>query len=123
MARVWMSWAETLKDLGVSILTVALGHWLEGVVIWSVVALPPPKVVLLTPIMIVIAVVAIVIAPIVAAVFMMPNITLVVGVAILLVGVRSPANVFLDLLVSLVSVCPLLRHHEQVLDRVRPLAE
>jgi hypothetical protein len=33
MARVWMSWAGTLKDLGVSILIVALGHWLDGVVI------------------------------------------------------------------------------------------
>jgi hypothetical protein len=37
-------------------------------------------------------------------------------VVILLFGSRSPANVFLDLLVSLISVYPLLRHREQVLD-------
>jgi hypothetical protein len=35
---------------------------------------------------------------------------------ILPVESRSLANVVLDLLVSLVSVCPLLCHHEQVLD-------
>jgi hypothetical protein len=51
--------------------------------------------------------VAVVVAPIIAPV---------IGAAILLVGSRSPANVFLDLLVSLVSVCPLLHHREQVLD-------
>jgi hypothetical protein len=46
MAGVWMSWAGTLKDLGVSILIVALGRWLDGVdsiVNWLVVALPPLK--------------------------------------------------------------------------------
>jgi hypothetical protein len=37
-------------------------------------------------------------------------------VVILLVGLRSPANVFLDLLASLIRICPLLRHREQVLD-------
>jgi hypothetical protein len=50
--------------------------------------------------------------PIIAA----PIIALVVGAAILLVGSRSPANVFLDLLVSLISVCLLLCLRELVLD-------
>jgi hypothetical protein len=45
-----------------------------------------------------------------------PIIALVVEATILLVKVRSLANIFLDLLVSLVSICPLLRHHEKVLD-------
>jgi hypothetical protein len=65
---------------------------------------------------IVVAAIAVVVAPIIAAVIVAPIITSVVRAAILLVGSRSPTNVFLDLLVSLVSVCPLLRHHEQVLD-------
>jgi hypothetical protein len=108
MAGVQMSWAGTLKDLGVSILIVALGHWLHGVVNWSVAALPPPKVILSTPITVVVAAVAVVVEPIITAVIMMP----IVEAAILLVRARSPANVFLDLLVSLVSVCPLLRHCE-----------
>jgi hypothetical protein len=80
------------------------------------VALSPPKVVLSTPIKIVVTAVAVVIAPIVAVVIMAPIIAPVIGAAILLVGSRNPANVFLDLLVSLVSVCPLLRHRQQVLD-------
>jgi hypothetical protein len=45
-----------------------------------------------------------------------PIITPVIKVVISLVRSRSPANVFPDLLVSLVSICPLLHHHEQVLD-------
>jgi hypothetical protein len=32
MVRVWMSQAGTLKDLGIGILIVALGHWLDSVV-------------------------------------------------------------------------------------------
>jgi hypothetical protein len=116
MAEVQMSWAGTLKDLRVGILIVALGHWLDGVVNWSVAALLPHKVVLPTPITIVVAMVVVVIAPIIAAVVTTPIIAPVVGAAILLVEVRSPANIFLDLLVGLVSICPLLRHHEKVLD-------
>jgi hypothetical protein len=59
------------------------------------------------PIMIVVAAVAVVVAPINAVV---------ITTTILLVRSRSPANVFLDLLVGLVSICPLLCHCEQVLD-------
>jgi hypothetical protein len=108
-----MSWAATLKDLGIGILIVALGRWLDsvdGVVNWSFAALPPPKVVLPTPITIVVAAVAVVIAPIIVVV--VP----IVEVAILLVRARNPANIFLDLLVGLVSICPLFRHCEKVLD-------
>jgi hypothetical protein len=43
-------------------------------------------------------------------------ITSVVWAAILLVRAGSPANVFLDLLVSLISICPLLHHREKVLN-------
>jgi uncharacterized membrane protein YgaE (UPF0421/DUF939 family) len=68
------------------------------------------------PIMIVVTAVAVVIALIIAVVVAAPIIAPVVGVVILLVGSRSSANVFLDLLVGLVSVCPLLCHREQVLD-------
>jgi hypothetical protein len=110
MARVWVSLAGILKDLGVGILVVVLGCWLDGidgVVSWSVAALPPPKVILPTPITIVVATVTVVVAPIIAPV---------IGAAIWLVGSRSPANIFLDLLVGLISVYPLLRHCEQVLD-------
>jgi hypothetical protein len=109
----------TLKDLGVGIFVVTLSPWLDGVdsvVSWSVVALPPPKVVLPTPIMIVITVVVVVIALIIAAVVTAPIIAPIVGAVILLVRARSPTNVFLNLLVGLVSVRPLLHHHEQVLD-------
>jgi hypothetical protein len=31
MARDWMSQAGTLKDLGIGILIIALGRWLDGV--------------------------------------------------------------------------------------------
>jgi hypothetical protein len=58
----------------------------------------------------------VVVAPIIAAVIAAPIITLVIGAAILLVGSRSSAHIFLDLLVGLVSVYPLLCHCEQVLD-------
>jgi hypothetical protein len=97
-----------LKDLRVGILVVVLGRWLndiDGVVSWSVAVLPPPKVVLPMPIMIVVA-------PIIAAVVAVSVIMPVVGVAILMVRSRSSTNVFLDLLVSLVSICPLLCHRE-----------
>jgi ABC-type multidrug transport system permease subunit len=116
MAGVWMSRASTLKDLGIGILIVALGRWLDDIVNWSVAALPPPKVVLSTPITIVVATVAVVVAPIITAVVMTPIIVSVVWAVILLVGVGSPANVFLDLLVGLISIYPLLHHREKVLN-------
>jgi hypothetical protein len=47
---------------------------------------------------------------------MTPIIALVIRTVILLVRARSPANIFLDVLVSLISICPLLRHYEKVLD-------
>jgi hypothetical protein len=40
----------------------------------------------------------------------------VVWAEILLGGARKPANIFLDLLVGLISICLLLRHYEKVLD-------
>jgi hypothetical protein len=126
MARVLMSQARPLKDLGVGILIIALGHWLDsidGAIHYSVAALPPPKVVLLTPVTIVIAAVAINVALIVTAVITTPIIVPVVGATIWLVGARSPANILLDMLVSLISICPLRRHREKVLNRVRPLVE
>jgi hypothetical protein len=101
-----------LKDIVVGILIVALGRWLDGVVNWSVVALPPPKVILPTPITIVVAAIAVVVAAIIAAVIAKP----IIGAAILLVRARSPANIFLALLVGLISIYPLLRHYEKVLD-------
>jgi hypothetical protein len=116
MVGVQMSWAGTLKNLRVGILIVALGRWLDGVVNWSVVALPPPKVILPTPITIVVVAVTVVIAPIIAAVITTSVIASVVEAVILLVEARSSANIFLDLLVGLVSICPLLRHREKVLD-------
>jgi hypothetical protein len=81
MAGVWMGRAGTQKDLGIGILIVTLGRWLDGVdgvVSRSVAALPPSKFVLLTPITIVIAAVMVVIAPIIAAIVMTPIITSVV---------------------------------------------
>jgi preprotein translocase subunit SecF len=68
------------------------------------------------PITIVVTMVAVVVAPIITTIVMTSIIMPVVWVAILLVRVRSPANVFLDLLVGLISICPLLRHHGKVLD-------
>jgi hypothetical protein len=121
-----MSHAGPLKDLGVGILIIALGCWLDGVdgvIHYSVAALLPPKVILLTPITIVIALVAVIVAPIVATVVTTLIIASVIRATIWLVGARSSANVLLDLLVGLINICPLLRHHEKVLNRVRPLAE
>jgi hypothetical protein len=65
----------------------------------------------------------VIVTPIVAAVVTTPIIALVVRVAIWLVGVRSPTNVLLDLLVGLIHIYPLLRHREKVLNRVRPFVE
>jgi hypothetical protein len=42
---------------------------------------------------------------------------------ILLVRMRGSPDILLDLLVSLISICPLFHHHEQVLDLFRPLTE
>jgi hypothetical protein len=71
MARVQMSRAGTLKDLGIGILIVALRRWLDGVdsvVSLSVAVLPPPKLVLPTLITIVVAAIAVVVAPIIVVV-------------------------------------------------------
>jgi ABC-type multidrug transport system permease subunit len=59
-----------------------------------------------------VVVIVLIIATVIAALIIVS----VIGAAILLAGLRSPTNVFLDMLVSLVSVCPLLHHREQVLD-------
>jgi hypothetical protein len=126
MTRVQMSWAGPLKDFGVGILVIAVGHWLDdvdGVMHCSVVALPPPKIILPMLIMIVIAAVMAIIVLIIAVVVMTPIIMPVIGAAIWLVRARSPANILLDLLVGLVSIYPLLHHREKVLNRVRPLIE
>jgi hypothetical protein len=88
-----------------------------------VAALPPPKVILSTLITIVIVVVAVIVASIVAAVVTTPIIAPVVRAVIWLVEAGSLANVLLDLLVGLISICPLLHHREKVLNRVRPLTE
>jgi hypothetical protein len=85
MARVRMSRVGTLKDLGVGILIIALGHWfdcIDGIIHYSVAALPPPKIVLLTPITIIIAVVMVIIASIITVVVTMPIIAPVIRVAI-----------------------------------------
>jgi hypothetical protein len=47
----------------------------------------------------------------------------VVWVTVLLVKAGSPDIVFLDLLVGLISICPLLSHREKVLNRIEPLME
>jgi hypothetical protein len=65
---------------------------------------------------IVVAAVVDVVAPIITAVVKTLIIVPVMGTTILLVGARSLANIFLDLLVGLISICPLLHHHEKVLD-------
>jgi hypothetical protein len=111
-----MSQAGTLKDLGIGILIVVLGRWLDSVVNWSVAALLSPKVVLPTLIMIIILAVMVVIASIIMVIVTTLIIVPVVWVMILLVRAGSLANVFLDLLVSLISICPLLRHRETVLN-------
>jgi hypothetical protein len=68
------------------------------------------------PITIVVVAVVVIIVPIIAVVIMTPIIEPVVWAAIRLVRVGSPANVFLDLLVGLISICLLLCHHEKVLN-------
>jgi hypothetical protein len=126
MAGVWMSRAGTLKDHGIRILIIALGHWFDGingVNHYSVAALPPPKVILPMPITIVITVVTVITAPIITAVVITPIITSVIEAAIWSVGVGGSANVILNLLVGLITICPLLRHREKILNRVRPLVE
>jgi hypothetical protein len=120
MVRIRLSRTGTLEDLGVGVFIVSLGPSLDGVdgvVHWAVAALLPPGVILLitTPVTVVIATVMVIVAPII--------VTSVVVVAIFLVGPRSSPNILLDLLVDLVSICLLFRHHEQVLDRFRPLTE
>jgi hypothetical protein len=89
MAIVQMSRAGPLKDLGVGILIIALGCWLDGVdgvIHYSVAALPPPKVIMLMSITIVIAVVAVIVAPIIAVVIMTSIIVPVIKAMIWLVG-------------------------------------
>jgi hypothetical protein len=58
----------------------------------------------------------IIIVPIIVVVIATLIITPVIGAAILLVRARSLTNILLNLLIGLVSVCPLLHHREQVLD-------
>jgi hypothetical protein len=105
-----------------------LGPWLDGVdgvVHWAVAILPPPGVVLLitVPVAVVIVVVVVIIAPIIVAIIAVLLITPVVIAVVRLVRTRSSPDILLDLLVGLVSICPLFRHHEQVLDQFRPLME
>jgi hypothetical protein len=121
-------WIGTLEDLGVGVFIVTLGPWLDnidGVVHWVVVALPPARVVLpiTTLVVVVIVAVEVIIAPINAAVIVALLIMPVVIAAILLVRTRSSSNILLDLLVALVSICPLFCHLEQVLDQFRPLMD
>jgi hypothetical protein len=60
--------------------------------------------------------ITIIIVPIIMVVIVTPIIMPVIGAAILLVKARSLTNILLNLLIGLVSVCPLLHHREQVLD-------
>jgi hypothetical protein len=76
-----MSRAGPLKDLGVCILIITPGRWLDSIddiIHYSVVALSPPKVVLLTSITIIITVVTV----IVVAIITTPIIAPVIGAAI-----------------------------------------
>jgi hypothetical protein len=78
MARVRMSWARTLKDLRIDILIITLGHCLDGidgVINWLDAGLPPPKVVLPMPIMIIVAAVIVIVVPIITVVVVAPIIT------------------------------------------------
>lgn len=81
-------------------------------------ALPSPEII--PPI---VAAVAVVVAPIIMAVVLVPFVTSVIVVVALLVRMRGLPDVCLDLLVSLISICPLLGHAEQILDRLKSLAE
>jgi hypothetical protein len=121
VARIRVSQKGTLEDLGVDVFIVVLAPWLDGVdgvIDWAVAALPPPGVIL--PIMmlvtVVIAAVTIIVVLIIMVVVAALLITLVIVAAILLVGTRSSLDILLDLLVGLVSICPLFHHHEKVLD-------
>jgi hypothetical protein len=128
VSEIRVSQTGTLEDLGVGIFIVALGPWLDGIdgaIHWVVAALPPPCVILpiMTLVMVVIAAVVVIVALIIAAVIAAPLITPVIIAVVRLVRMRSSPNILLDLLVSVVSICPLFRHLEQVLDRFRPLME
>jgi hypothetical protein len=128
VAEIQVSWTGTLEYVGVGMFIITLGPCLDsvdGVVHWAVVALPPARVVLpiTTLVTVVIVAVVIIIAPIIMAVIVAPLITPVVVAVILLVGMRSSPDILLDLLVGLVSICPLFCHHEQVLDQFRPLTD
>jgi hypothetical protein len=67
--------------------------------------------------------VVVVLAPIIVAVVVASVVTLVIVAVALLVETRNSLDVFLDLLINLIDVRPLLGHAEEVLDRLRPLAE
>jgi hypothetical protein len=67
---------------------------------------------IMTPVAIVIAAVTVIVMPIIVAVIVTPLITSVVVAVILLVETRSLPDILLDLLVGLVSICPLFHHHE-----------
>jgi hypothetical protein len=128
VARIRVSRTGILKDLGVGVFIVELAPWLDGVdgvVHWSVAALSPPGVILpiTTPVTVVIVAVTVIIVPIIVMVIMAPLITPVIVAAILLARMRSSPDILLDLLVGLGSIYPLFCHHEQVLDRFRPLTE
>jgi hypothetical protein len=76
-----------------------------------------------TPVADVIAAVVVIVAPIIAVVISALLVTPVVVAVILLVEMRSLPDILLDLLVGVISICPLFRHHEQVLDRFKPLTK
>jgi hypothetical protein len=128
VAGIWVSQTGTLEDLRVGVFIVTLSPWLDGVdgvIHWAVAILPPPGVVLpiTTPVAVVIVAVVVIVAPIITVVIAVPLIMSVVVAMVWLVRMRSSPNILLDLLVSLVSFCPLFHHHEQVLDQFRPLTE
>jgi hypothetical protein len=58
----------------------------------------------------------VVVTPIIMTVITTLIIAPVIRAVILLIGAGGSTNVFLDLLVGLISICPLLRHHEKVLN-------
>jgi hypothetical protein len=125
VAGIWVSRTGTLEDLGVGVFIVALAPWLDGIdgiVPWAVAALPPLVILpITTPVAVVIAAVIVIVVPIIAAIVAVPLVMPVVIAAILLVRTRSSPDILLDLLVGLISICPFFCHHEQVLDRFRPL--
>jgi hypothetical protein len=108
VVRIRVCQTGTLEDLAVGVFIVTLGPWLhgvDGVVHWAVAVLPPPRVVL--PIMMPIVVVTVAVTVIVALIIVAPLITLVIVAVVQLVRMRSSPNILLDLLVSLISICPL----------------